>query len=111
MEPEKDVPQVEEEEPVEDTATFEKLTALLDSKQIEYTVTEHEPVKTSEEAAAVRGVTLASGAKAMYIVDNSRKLDKVYFLAVLSASRRIHWKRFKGKVGTKKLSLVPLEKV
>ena len=32
----------------------------------------HEPVRTSEEAAQIRGVSLASGAKAMLIVKNSR---------------------------------------
>jgi len=43
----------------------------LTEKGVEYTVTEHEPCKTSEESAAIRGVSLASGAKAMLCEDFS----------------------------------------
>ncbi len=59
--------------PEEDRATHEKLIKKLTDAGIEFTVTEHEPVKTSEEAAEIRGVSLDSGAKAMLFVDSSRK--------------------------------------
>jgi len=92
-------------------ATHLKLIEKLEGKGVEYKITEHEPVKTSEEAAKVRGVSLDSGAKAMFCVDFSRKLDPIYFLAVISASRKINWKQFRGIIGTKKVKLVALEKV
>jgi len=41
----------------------------------------------------VRGVSLASGAKAMLCEDFSKKLDKDYWLVVLSASKKIDWKK------------------
>lgn len=40
-------------EPEENPAVFEKLCNKLKDKGIEFTVTEHEPCKTSEESAAV----------------------------------------------------------
>ncbi len=56
-------------EPVEKESPeiFDKLTKLLAEKKVEFKVTEHVPVKTSEEAAKVRGVSVASGAKAMLL--------------------------------------------
>lgn len=37
---------------------FEQILALLEKHNISYRLTEHEPVRTSEEAARVRGVAL-----------------------------------------------------
>lgn len=63
---------------------FERVRQLLDTKNVAYDVLRHEPVYTSEEAAAVRGTPLASGAKAlickggeevvMFVVPADRKL-------------------------------------
>ena len=96
---------------VEDPATFNKLESLLKDNNIEYTLTTHEPTKTSQESADVRGATLESGAKAMFIVDHSKKLNLVYFLCVMSAAKRLNWKRIKGMIGTKKLRLATIEEV
>ena len=60
----------------EDPATFERIKKKLDELGIKYKLTIHEPVKTSEEAAAIRGVTLASGAKAVILKDCGKKLAK-----------------------------------
>jgi len=38
----------------------------------------------------------------MLCEDFSRKLEKDYWLVVLSASRKIDWKKLRGIVGTKK---------
>ena len=78
-----------EGETKEDPATFERIKKKLDELGIEYKLTIHEPVKTSEEAAAVRGVTLASGAKAVILKDCGKKLAKEgvpFYLLVQSAS-------------------------
>ena len=47
------------------TAVFDRLHRLLDDAGATFEVLEHEPVYTSEQAAQVRGTTLASGAKAL----------------------------------------------
>ena len=91
----------EDKEMEENDETFQKIEKLLDENNIEYSLTTHEPTKTSQESADVRGVTLASGAKAMLIVDHSKKFNLVYFLCVMSAAKRLNWKRIKGIVGTK----------
>ena len=46
-------------------AAFQSIVRILDENKIDYNVTTHRPTKTSQESADVRGVTLASGAKAM----------------------------------------------
>jgi len=68
--------------------------ALLDSEGVEYGVTHHEPVTTSEAAAAVRGVDLNTGAKAMVV-----KGKDGFALAVLAADRKVDWKLLAPFVG------------
>ena len=99
------------DEDSEDPTTYEKLKDMLDENSIEYKLTTHEPTKTSQESADVRGATLESGAKAMLIVDTSKKLNLVYFLWVMSAARRLSWKKIKGMIGTKKLRMATVEEV
>lgn len=98
----------QEPEVQENPATFEALEKLLTSHSIQYKKTTHRPTKTSEESAEVRGVSLASGAKAMMV-----KLDKdaVFVLLVLSAARKLSWKLVRQMVGTKKLGLAEAEEV
>jgi Ala-tRNA(Pro) deacylase len=62
----------------------------------------HEPTKTSEESANIRGATLASGAKAMLLKDGKTGL---YLLAIISAARKLSWKKIRSLIGSKKLNL------
>jgi len=71
-------------------------------------MTTHRPTKTSEESAQVRGVTLASGAKAMLL---KQEKDNIFLLIVLSAARKVSWKLVRQMVGTKKVNLAPPEDV
>ena len=54
----------------------------------------HEPVTTSEAAAAVRGVELNTGAKAMVV-----KGKDGFALAVLAGDRKVDWKLLAPLVG------------
>ena len=63
----------------ENPEPFNALIKLLTDKGIPHKVTEHEPCKTSEESAKVRGATLASGAKAMLLKYSPGKADFVVF--------------------------------
>lgn len=63
---------------------FDRLTALLEASRVPFAVTRHAPVRTSEEAAAVRGTTLASGAKALVC-----KAGERFVLLVMPADRRL----------------------
>ena len=72
-------------------SVFEKILALLEKNNVPYRLTEHEPVRTSEEAARVRGAALKTGAKAMIV----RGKD-TYYLLVLPADKQIDWKRVRA---------------
>jgi Ala-tRNA(Pro) deacylase len=66
-------------------SVYDRVKSLLKQHGIAFQVLRHEPVYTSEEAARVRGTSLASGAKAlickgadafvMFVVPADRKLD------------------------------------
>lgn len=75
-------------------SVFEQIKKLLNEQSIEYTVTEHEEVRTSEDAARVRGVDLNTGTKAMVV-----KAKEQYSLIVVPADRRIDWKKLKKLLG------------
>src|SRR5438046_10173441 len=65
-------------------SVFERVTDLLGRKAIAFEVLRHAPVFTSEEAAAVRGTPLASGAKALIC-----KADEQFLMVVLPADRKL----------------------
>lgn len=65
-------------------SVFEQIEQLLTRQGVEFGVLRHAPVYTSEEAAAVRGVALASGAKALVC-----KGDEGYLMFVLPADRKL----------------------
>ena len=46
-------------------SVFDRVEKLLASQNLPFSVSRHQPVYTSEEAAAVRGVPLSTGAKAL----------------------------------------------
>lgn len=75
--------------------THERLVAKLRAANISFRQSTHAPTRTSEESAAVRGATLASGAKAMLML--AGKGDEAV-LCVLSAARRLDWKKLKQRV-------------
>ena len=70
---------------------FEQILSLLEKSNVRYRLTEHDSVRTSEEAARIRGVSLKTGAKAM-IVRNKEE----YYLLVLPADKHIDWKRIRA---------------
>ena len=72
------------------------LVTLLRDEQAAFRLTQHDPVTTSAEAAAVRGAELRSGAKAMLV-----KGKTGFVLAVLAGDRKIDWKLLAPLVGGK----------
>jgi Ala-tRNA(Pro) deacylase len=97
-----------EEDGEEDPATSERLLALLAARGVAHTSLRHEPTRTSAESAAVRGATLASGAKALFM-KSSKPLEHggLYVLAVMSAARRADLSALKKGLGVKTLSMAP----
>lgn len=78
-----------------------RLIAYLTDHGADFRVVTHEPVRTSEEAARVRGTPLEQGAKALVF-----RADRSPVLLVLPANRRIDSRAFKRAFGIKDLAMI-----
>jgi Ala-tRNA(Pro) deacylase len=88
------------------TSVFERLETWLRQQEVAFTVLRHEPVYTSEQAAAVRGTSLASGAKALIL-----KAGEKFVMAVLPADRKLDSKKARDALGVKSLRFASKEEV
>ncbi len=79
-------------------AVFEKIKQTLDARGVSYQTFHHEPTRTSEDAARIRGVSLASGAKAIVLCG-----DKTgqHVLCILPANRKLDGAKMKQLLGEK----------
>jgi Ala-tRNA(Pro) deacylase len=87
-------------------SVFERLDAWLNQNGVAHTVLRHEPVFTSEQAAAVRGTPLASGAKALLVKAGDR-----FVLLVLPADRKLDSKKARDTLGVKAMRFATKEEV
>ena len=69
---------------------------LLDTGEIPYTLSHHEPTRTSEDAARIRGVAMHSGAKA--ILTKGHKTG-THYLFVMPADLKLDSQKVKSVVG------------
>jgi len=90
----------------QESTVFERIIELLEAKQVEFDSLEHEPVFTSEEAARVRGTTLASGAKSLVC-----KVGKEFVMFVLPADRRLSTPNVKQAFSVRKLRFATRDEV
>jgi Ala-tRNA(Pro) deacylase len=88
------------------SSVFERLSEMLTTAGVPFSVLRHAPVFNSEEAAAVRGTSLASGAKALVC-----KADERFVLIVLPADRRLASKAVRQSAGIKSLRFATREEV
>jgi len=77
---------------------FERVENLLQQQGIHYAVLRHAAVFTSAEAAAVRGVPLATGAKALIC-----KADARFVMLVIPADRKLDSKQAKQALAVRAL--------
>ena len=75
-------------------SVFLQVENLLKQRGISFGVLRHMPVFTSEEAAAVRGVALATGAKALIC-----KVDAGFVMFVIPGDRKLDSKRVRRALG------------
>ena len=75
---------------------FEKIKQKLTEAGCEFKTAHHEPTRTSEDAARIRGVDLHSGAKALVLRGNK---SKQHWLFVLPADLRLDSKKVREIVG------------
>lgn len=77
---------------------FDHIKALLDDEGIAYRALHHEPTRTSEASAQVRGEPLRVGAKAIVL-----KVGEAFTLFVISAAVRLDSRKVKRHFGVKKV--------
>jgi Ala-tRNA(Pro) deacylase len=87
-------------------SVFDRLNAWLNGSGVSFTVLRHEPVFTSEQAAAVRGTPLASGAKALIV-----KAGDNFLLLVLPADRKLDSRKARDALRVKALRFASKEEV
>jgi Ala-tRNA(Pro) deacylase len=87
-------------------SVFERLEDWLKASGVPFTVSRHEPVFTSEQAAAVRGTPLASGAKALVV-----KAGDDFRLLVLPADRKLDSRKARAALGVRSLRFATAEEV
>ena len=80
---------------------------LLDRRKILYTVSEHEPVYTSKQAAKVRGVELKTGVKALVL----RTKEGGFVMGLVAADRRMDLNKLAKIVETKSLEFASPKEV
>jgi Ala-tRNA(Pro) deacylase len=85
---------------------FDRLHERLQQAGVPFTVLRHAPVFTSEEAAAVRGVPLSSGAKALVV-----KAGETFALLVLPADRKLDSRKARAALGVKSVRFATREEV
>jgi Ala-tRNA(Pro) deacylase len=84
----------------------DRLVAYLEKNAADFRSMQHEPVRTSEEAAQVRGTPLEQGAKALLFHADDRVV-----LLVLPANRRVDSRAFRRAFGVKDLRMVSGEEL
>jgi Ala-tRNA(Pro) deacylase len=87
-------------------SVFERIEEKLTAAGIAFGVLRHAPVYTSEEAAAIRGVPLCSGAKALIV-----KAGEEFVLLVVPADRKLDSKKARTALGVKSLRFASREEV
>ena len=85
---------------------FDRLTSKLAAAGVRYDVIRHAAVFTSDQAAAVRGTTLSSGAKALVC-----KADERFVLIVLPADCKLASKQVRKSEGLKSLRFASRDEV
>jgi len=87
-------------------SVFKRVEHLLTSRNIAFDVSRHKPVYTSEEAAAIRGVSLSSGAKALIC-----KAEDQFVMFVIPADRRLASRQVRRLCGWRRLRFANREEV
>jgi Ala-tRNA(Pro) deacylase len=87
-------------------SVFDRLHDRLSRAGVTFSVLRHEPVFTSQQAAAMRGTPLASGAKALVVKAGDR-----FVLLVLPADRKLDSRKGRDALGVKALRFASREEV
>jgi Ala-tRNA(Pro) deacylase len=93
------------------TETFLKIKKLLDDAKVEYTHLTHDYVRTSEDAAKIRGTNIEDAAKALILKVQSKDSTYYFIQAIVPANQRIDLKKLKQILESKNVSLASPDEV
>ena len=88
------------------TPIYTSIIDVLTAKGVAFETLHHEPTRTSEDSARVRGESIAIGAKAILM-----KIDKTFHLFVISAAQRIDSKAIRKQLKAKKSRFASVEEL
>ncbi|OGD83171.1 hypothetical protein A2572_02815 [Candidatus Collierbacteria bacterium RIFOXYD1_FULL_40_9] len=89
-----------------------KIISLLKENHIEFETFEHEPVRTSQEAARVRtGYSLKQGAKALIVRAKFNSQDKKFLMVVVPGDKRFDNQKLKNLLKVKDLRFATEDEV
>ena len=86
---------------------YVQIIHMLDEARVDYETIEHEPVFTSEQAAAVRGLSIEQGAKSLLF----KTKEGEFVLTVMPGNKRADSKALKALLHTKSLRFATPEEV
>lgn len=86
---------------------YSNIIGILKDAGAEYQVSEHGAVRTSAQAAKVRGAELKTGVKAMVL----KSLEGRFMLVLLPADQRVDFKKVAELEGTTRVALAAEEEV
>jgi Ala-tRNA(Pro) deacylase len=87
-------------------SVFQRVESMLREQSVAFDVLRHPPVRTSQQAAAVRGTPLSSGAKALLC-----KGEDQFVMFVVPADRKLASKSIRRARGWRKLRFATAEEV
>ena len=87
-------------------SAFERVESVLKQHGVSFEVLRHPPVFTSEAAAAIRGVPLSTGAKALIC-----KVDARFVMFVIPADRKLDSKQVRQALGIRALRFASAEEL
>ncbi len=87
---------------------MDSLLACFKQHDVTYTLFDHRPVYTSEEASGVRGVELKTGVKAMLVREKNAGR---FFLGDIAADRKLAFRKLEALVNAKHLRFATREEV
>ncbi len=97
------------------TETFLRIKEILDHVKVEYTHLTHDYVRTSEDAAKIRGTNIEDAAKAIILKaeykDDAGIKSYRFIQAIIPANQRIDLKKLKMILESKNVSLASPDEV
>jgi Ala-tRNA(Pro) deacylase len=93
------------------TETFLKIREILNQAKVEYTHLTHDYVRTSEDAAKIRGTNIEDAAKAIILKIQFKEGNYDFIQAIIPANQRIDLKKLKILLDSKNVALASPDEV